>query len=187
MKKIILILFLGFYSFLFSQQTFEICEQGETYTYFSDFEGDGVNTWYINGVSYNGDFLTYTFVNPGIYNIVMRRDNILCYVEQSYQVTVTECEGILYWVPNTFTPDDNEVNQVFGPVMSEGYDLNDFEFLIFNRWGETVWESHDPFGVWDGTYDGKKCTDGVYVWKLQFNVNGNDGRIQDQGHLTLLR
>jgi gliding motility-associated-like protein len=71
--------------------------------------------------------------------------------------------------------------------MSEGYDINGFNFTIFNRWGEVVWESNDPNGRWDGTFNNKMCTDGVYIWKLTFNVFNNDGKITNHGHLTIIR
>lgn len=187
MKKIIFIFCFMFSLISFAQQTFEICGTSQTYTYFADFNGPGVNTWYVNGTPYVSDDLTYTFDQPGNYNIILRRDNVICYDEVSYQVIVTECPGILYWVPNSFTPDSDEHNQMFGPVMTEGFDVNDFTFLIFNRWGEIIWESHDPNSKWDGRYNGNMSQDGIYSWKLQFSVFGDDGRIIDFGHLVLIR
>ena len=131
--------------------------------------------------------LTYTFTQTGTYNIVLRRENVICYVEESIQVVVNDCPGVIYWVPNCFTPDGNENNQLYGPVMVNGYDVNGFEFLIFNRWGNIIWESNDPNSRWDGTFDNKMCTEGVYVWKLTFNVFGNDDKVTNHGHLTLIR
>lgn len=171
-----------------AQQVFELCAgETKTVTYYSTATGDGSNIWSVNGLPFFSDELTYTFSNEGTYNIVVKRENGPCYVEQTLQVIVTECPGVIYWVPNCFTPDGNEANQLFGPVMSDGYDINGFEFLIFNRWGNLVWESHDPNGKWDGTYGGIKCSDGVYIWKIQFNVFGDDGKISDHGHLTIIR
>lgn len=171
-----------------AQQVFELCAgETKTVTYYSTASGDGSNIWSVNGLPFFSDELTYTFSNEGTYNIVVKRENGPCYVEQTLQVIVTECPGVIYWVPNCFTPDGNETNQLFGPVMSDGYDINGFEFLIFNRWGNVVWESHDPDGKWDGTYGGIKCSDGVYIWKIQFNVFGDDGKISDHGHLTIIR
>ena len=171
-----------------AQQVFELCAgETKTVTYYSTATGDGSNIWSVNGLPFFSDELTYTFSNEGTYNIVVKRENGPCYVEQTLQVIVTECPGVIYWVPNCFTPDGNEANQLFGPVMSDGYDINGFEFLIFNRWGNVVWESHDPNGKWDGTYGGIKCSDGVYIWKIQFNVFGDDGKISDHGHLTIIR
>lgn len=187
MRKIIFIFFVTVSNFLFSQQVFEICGESITHTYFSTFNGPGSNTWYVNGISYTGDELTYTFSQPGTYNIVLRRDNVICFDEETYQVIITQCPGILYWVPNSFTPDGDEHNQMFGPVMTEGHDVNDFSFSVFNRWGELIWETKDPGGRWDGTFGGRKCQDGVYSWKLKFNVFGNDDRIQDFGHVVLIK
>lgn len=171
-----------------AQQVFELCAgETKTVTYYSTATGDGSNIWSVNGLPFFSDELTYTFSNEGTYNIVVKRENGPCYVEQTLQVIVSECPGVIYWVPNCFTPDGNEANQLFGPVMSDGYDINGFEFLIFNRWGNVVWESHDPDGKWDGTYGGIKCSDGVYIWKIQFNVFGDDGKISDHGHLTIIR
>ena len=171
-----------------AQQVFELCAgETKTVTYYSTATGDGSNIWSVNGLPFFSDELTYTFSNEGTYNIVVKRENGPCYVEQTLQVIVSECPGVIYWVPNCFTPDGNEANQLFGPVMSDGYDINGFEFLIFNRWGNLVWESHDPNGKWDGTYGGIKCSDGVYIWKMQFNVFGNDDKISDHGHLTIIR
>lgn len=188
MKITLFILFLLFSLVTSAQQFIELCAgETKTVTYSSTSTGDGSTIWYVNNNPYLGNELTYIFSQSGTYNITVRRENGPCYVEESLQVIVTECPGTIYWVPNCFTPDGNEFNQVFGPIMTEGYDINGFEFLVFNRWGNVVWESHDPNGRWDGTFDGKKCSDGVYTWKLTFNVFGNDSKITDHGHLTLIR
>jgi hypothetical protein len=172
-----------------AQQTFELCAgESKTVNYYSNYGGSGNNVWSVNGLVYGDeDTLTYTFNSSGIYNIVLRRENVLCYVEQSIQVTVNDCPGIIYWVPNTFTPDGNEYNQTFGPVLTEGHDVDGFNFKIYNRWGQIIWESKDIHAKWDGYYNGRVCQDGLYTWSLELSILGNDGRIYDQGHLTIIR
>jgi gliding motility-associated-like protein len=188
MKIILFISFMLMSLVTSAQQVFELCAgETKTVTYYSTSTGDGTNTWTVNGLPYFGEELTYTYDNEGVYNIVLRRENGPCYVEEVLQVVISECPGTIYWVPNCFTPDGNELNQIFGPVMTEGYDINGFEFIVFNRWGNIVWESNDPNGRWDGTFQGKKCSDGVYTWKLVFNLFGNDKKITNHGHLTLLK
>lgn len=188
MKYILFILFTILSLVTSAQQIFELCAgETKTVTYYSITNGIGANIWTVNSVSYVGEDLTYTFAQPGNYNITLKHENGLCYVEESLQVVVTPCSETIYWVPNCFTPDADENNQLFGPVMTEGFDINGFEFIVFNRWGEIVWESQDPNGKWDGMYKGKKCTEGVYIWKLQFNVFDNDSKILDHGHLTIIR
>jgi gliding motility-associated-like protein len=188
MKFILFIFFMLMTLVSSAQQLIELCNgETRTVTYFSTATGDGTTSWSVNGLPFFSDELTYTFSNEGSYNIIVKRENGPCYVEQTLQVVVTECPGVIYWVPNCFTPDGNEQNQLFGPVMTEGYDINGFKFLIFNRWGNIVWESEDPNGKWDGTFQGKLCADGVYIWTLVFNVFGNDDKISDHGHLTIIR
>jgi len=171
-----------------AQQLIELCAgESKTVTYFSTSTSDGTNTWTVNGLPYFSEELTYTFSDEGTYNIVLKRENGPCYVEETFQVVISECPSVTYWVPNTFTPDGDEHNQLFGPIMTEGFDVDNFTFLIFNRWGEIIWESHDPNGKWDGSYGGNICQDGIYSWKIQFNVFGNDGRIDDNGHVVILR
>jgi gliding motility-associated-like protein len=188
MKYVVFIWFLLTSLVVLSQQTFELCVgETKTVTYTAISNGVGANVWSVNGIIYLSEDLIYTFEQTGTYNITVKRENGPCYVEETLQVFVMECPGVTYWVPNCFTPDGNENNQLYGPVMVNGYDINGFEFLVFNRWGQIVWESNDPNGRWDGTFDNKMCTEGVYVWKLTFNVFGNDDKVTNHGHLTLIR
>jgi hypothetical protein len=171
-----------------AQEFIEICAgETKTMTYFVTSSIDGDITWNVNGVNYITDELTYDFSEDGVYNFKVRLDNGPCYIEQELMVVVTECSGIIYWVPNTFTPDGNESNQQFGPVMSSGYDISGFSFIIFNRWGEVMWETYDPNIFWGGRYNNILCQDGIYTWKLEFSVFGNDGKIRDYGFVTLIK
>ena len=97
-------------------------------------------------------------------------------------------EEIIYYVPNTFTPDDDSYNQFFQPVFTSGYDPFDYTLLIFDRWGEIIFESHDVDKGWDGTYSGNyKVQDGTYTWKIEFKTSINDKRITEIGHVNVLR
>ena len=68
-----------------------------------------------------------------------------------------------------------------------GIDIYDFDFLIFNRWGELIWENHDPEIGWDGTYNGNIVQAGTYTWKIEFKTKLNDERKMVVGHVNLLR
>jgi len=59
--------------------------------------------------------------------------------------------------------------------------------LIFNRWGELIFESHNKEVGWDGTYLGKFVQDGVYVWKINIKMEYTDKRKEYYGHVTILR
>ncbi len=95
---------------------------------------------------------------------------------------------VIYYVPNTFTPDNDSHNQFFKPVFTSGYDPYDYTLLIFNRWGEIVFESHDVDRGWDGTYAGNYVVqDGTYTWKIEFKTIETDERVMDIGHVNVLR
>ncbi len=115
--------------------------------------------------------------------------------EITYRVTFTNLDGcssdefinitydaVLY-VPNTFTPDNNGLNETF---QITGGNLKEMECLIFNRWGELLYTMTEPYQTWDGTYMGKPCQDGTYIWKLTYTDFVNK-QYQLSGHVNLIR
>jgi gliding motility-associated-like protein len=107
-------------------------------------------------------------------------------------VTVIQViQELIYYVPNTFTPDDDVYNQTFKPVFTTGFDPYDYTLRIFDRWGELIFESHNAAIGWDGTYgQGDNVNiveDGTYVWQIEFKTSKNDERKLVVGHINLLR
>jgi gliding motility-associated-like protein len=98
-------------------------------------------------------------------------------------------EETIFYVPNTFTPDGDNYNQTFYPVFYSGYDPFNFEMLIFNRWGELIFETHNVEIGWDGTSTirGRKAQDGIYTWKITYKNQYSDERTVVVGHVTLIR
>lgn len=104
--------------------------------------------------------------------------------------SITVDEELIFYVPNTFTPDGDDFNELFTPVFTSGYDPFDFHMMIFNRWGELIWESYDASVGWDGTYGvdkSKIVQDGTYTWKIDFKTTMTDERILRVGHVNVLR
>lgn len=93
----------------------------------------------------------------------------------------------LFYVPNAFTPNGDEFNTVFKPVMTVGVDYREYVLKIYNRWGELVFESHDAEVGWDGTFFGKSAPDGVYVWEIKFREIFTSNSIISRGFVNLLR
>jgi gliding motility-associated-like protein len=92
-------------------------------------------------------------------------------------------EAHYVYVPNTFTPDGNRLNNVFSASV---FGVNTLGIQIFNRWGELVFESNNPRFEWDGTYQGKLCADGTYTWKIIYAANsGLEEKLV--GHVNLLK
>ncbi|MFM7666798.1 MAG: gliding motility-associated C-terminal domain-containing protein, partial [Bacteroidota bacterium] len=150
--------------------------------------GADIYTWnysLINGIPYLPNIGETEFIVQG-------STNAGCSGTDTVLVTVLEdCveeEEIVFWVPNTFTPDNDQFNQSWNVVFYSGYDPFAFELYVFNRWGELIWESHDVNIGWDGTYfNGRKCPDGVYTWKIKFKTLNSDDKRTAVGHLNLIR
>ena len=97
-------------------------------------------------------------------------------------------EALLFYIPNSFTPDFDDYNQTFKPIFTTGFDPMDFTLLIYNRWGQIIFESHDPAVGWSGTYGaGNEISqDGTYIWKIDFKADESSDRKMLQGHVTLI-
>lgn len=96
-------------------------------------------------------------------------------------------DRILLYVPNTFTPDQDNFNETFKPVFTSGFDPQDFTLYVFNRYGELIFESHNSEIGWDGTYGGKIAQGGTYIWKIIFKESETDKHHRLDGHINLLR
>ena len=92
--------------------------------------------------------------------------------DTSYQEINIE-DTLLVYIPNTFTPDGDGVNDLFKVIGSDLYN-KDFIFTIFNRWGEIVFEGHTPDEGWDGTFRGNYCPIGTYVYQLVLKNEGEN-------------
>jgi gliding motility-associated-like protein len=95
---------------------------------------------------------------------------------------------LLFYVPNVFTPNSDQFNNTFYPVFTSGYDPYDYHLMIFNRWGELIFESYNAGIGWDGTYgNGDLVQDDVYVWKIDFKESMSDKRHKHMGHVSVLK
>lgn len=95
-------------------------------------------------------------------------------------------EPFTVYIPNTFTPDGNQHNNVFDAVIY--LPVTFWEFKILDRWGETLFVSDDPQIGWDGTYQGKIVQDDTYTYVLKY-ISCEDAKKEKviTGHVNLLR
>lgn len=156
---------------------------------------------FINGSSFGDNFLwtiegngTSTVLNPSIEFGEMPDQylvELIAYTDEGCSDTVTSIvnikDRIIFYVPNTFTPDEDEFNPTFTPIFTAGFDPFDYKLLIYNRWGEILFESNDASIGWDGTYNGKIVKDGTYIWNIEFKETMSDKRHVHTGHINLLR
>lgn len=101
--------------------------------------------------------------------------------------TVLMEKGVILYVPNSFTPDGNQYNAVFLPIVTSGIDKGQYELEVFNRWGESVFRSKNTLEGWDGTYKGIACPEGMYTWKITYKTSSSDEKREHVGHVNLLR
>ncbi|MDQ3101222.1 MAG: CotH kinase family protein, partial [Bacteroidota bacterium] len=92
----------------------------------------------------------------------------------------------VYYTPNSFTPNGDGINDVFFPI-NNVIDLESYDLNIYDRWGQVIFKSTDPYEGWDGTSAGGDLPIGVYVFRA-FMVDANlDDRYEIFGHVTLIR
>ncbi len=129
---------------------------------------------------------SHTYDLPGLYPVVLIVTNDSgCTDTAIIDITVNDYHT--FYMPNAFTPDGNGRNEIFGPVftniLAEGYSM-----MIFDRWGNLVFESDRPEKGWNGTWKntGQPVQQDVYVWRIQYTDNMYK-QYKLMGHVTLLR
>jgi gliding motility-associated-like protein len=108
-----------------------------------------------------------------------------CLDTASEEVTVEDV--FAFYAPNAFTPNGDGINENFIPQMNN-YDISTFEFYVYNRWGELIYETNSPDSPWNGrAKKGKNVAQqDVYSWLVYVNeMNGK--RHKFVGHVTLLK
>jgi gliding motility-associated-like protein len=106
-----------------------------------------------------------TNINEFIITLVARSE--LGCSDTTYQ-TYRFKDKLIYYVANTFTPNGDELNQSFKPYFTSGFEIFSYKLQIYNRWGQLIFESYDSNIGWDGTYDNRLVSQGIYTWKIEF-------------------
>jgi len=128
----------------------------------------------------------YTFIDePGTYEVCLTATSSAGCSADTCDNVVIDDEFLLY-VPNSFTPNGDGINDVFLPKVN-GVDPLDYTFMIFNRWGELIFDSHHPTIGWDGNYKSVLSENGAYVWKISCRDGSSAERHEYIGHVTLIR
>ncbi len=143
----------------------------------------------------NGNFSSYLWSTGSM------APSIVINFANSYWLTVTDVNGCPYtddleatlaedcfvtlFIPNAFTPNNDEHNRYF---RTTGSYIKFFHMEIYNRWGEMVFETDDIDSHWDGTYGGKICPQGMYTYIVKYAHDLNsDEKLTQTGHLNLMR
>jgi gliding motility-associated-like protein len=95
-----------------------------------------------------------------------------------------------FFIPNSFTPNDDGTNELFGPKTLCKF--SKYKLIIFNRWGQKIFETDDQKKCWDGTYRDKACPSDIYVYLIEAEKSGKgftatEKYLNLKGHITLFR
>jgi gliding motility-associated-like protein len=104
-----------------------------------------------------------------------------CTARDTVRITVIELPAL--YVPNSFTPNHDKVNDGFKPYFNA---LKTIEWRVYDRWGLLIYDTNDLKGLWDGTYKGLDAPQDVYVYKVTA-VDVHDVTIEKTGTVTLIR
>lgn len=163
-------------------------EEGETplIVNFSDRSTDAATYhWYFGtGDSASTTDTYYTYTDSGVYHVKLVVENLAgCPSEFEHIVRVRA--GTDVFAPNTFTPNNDNVNDEFKVVCNGATDK--FELSIYNRWGERVFLSTDPNNGWDGLFRNEKCRQDIYTWKLKYSFKSSADAREVFGKINLER
>jgi gliding motility-associated-like protein len=150
--------------------------------------GGGNIVWILNQDSITNPTLPILWNNYGTFTFsAVAYENGCVSYPTTYITTIQRCPEELIYIPNTFTPDGNEINHVFLPIFTSGFDPEDFYLTIYNRWGELIFKSYNSEIAWDGTYNNTICQSGIYTWIIVYGDKNNDKKTLIKGNVNLIR
>jgi gliding motility-associated-like protein len=102
----------------------------------------------------------------------------------SVKVKIKACDCEIL-VPNSFTPNEDDRNDYFFPVLQCEYSY--YNMTIFDRWSNTVFITNNPNGRWDGRFKGNLCPDDIYVYRIETIEKGSERKSVSKGQISLFR
>jgi len=155
---------------------------GNTFTY----------NWQMTNSTNVGGVDTSTTKNPskiydnnGKFPVMLEVRNEYGCIDTVFKIVTIE-EDMNVFIPNTFTPNDDNINDVFN-VKGLGLKTEGYLMEIFDRWGTLVYSSKDINKGWDGTIKGVKAAEGVYIYSVRVIGGNGVGKKEFKGHVSLLK
>ena len=127
----------------------------------------------------NGSVLPFLVVNqPGIYSVTVTDS---CGSAQD-DIIITKRDCTPYF-PSAFTPNHDGKNDLF--KILNGFNLKDYNLIVYNRWGQKVFQTKNPATGWDGGINGQQQPTGVFVWYSSFKRDNKE--VTMKGVVVLIR
>lgn len=140
-------------------------------------------------VEVNGKIYSESVLSTQVFNYI---DTLIssqgCDSITVFRLTVNPC-GCELRFPNAFTPDGDGLNDTFQPVVFCDQIIADYRMVIYDRWGETVYDTYEYNKSWDGTINGYPMPTDVFVYSVQYEiVDGNNRQFyHETKDFTLIR
>ena len=137
----------------------------------------------INGLQYQSA-TTFTGLAPNTYSVTVKDQSTGCI--SSSKILVVKADISLpgkYLIPTAFTPNNDGINDCFG-IKFWGV-VSEFQLIIYNRWGETVFTTTNPVNCWDGMYKSVTASQGNYVYYIKAKTLC--GLVDKRGNVLLVR
>lgn len=103
-----------------------------------------------------------------------------------FQGSTQESDG-MFSISQNLTPDGEGFYKVFKPIFNAGFHPIDYNFKIFNRWGELIFEASDFEEGWDGFYEGKLVESFTFTWRIKFRLIEDEELKVYSGHVNVIR
>ncbi|MCX7649124.1 MAG: gliding motility-associated C-terminal domain-containing protein [Flavobacteriales bacterium] len=151
----------------FSSDT-SVCDN-ETLILYPSFQGNSY-LWNTGSTEYS-----IQVTDSGVYYVQVFVDTMECPLVDTFHVALKDCFEPLT-LPNIFTPNGDGPNDTYFALTTSSYD--DFYIEIYNRWGNLIYRSTDPYFKWDGRGPfGERVSDGVYFWVAGYKYNEKSGKL----------
>jgi gliding motility-associated-like protein len=150
----------------------------ENYQVIADFNASSTTFLYHDSTNLGGCYFVTAYDSLPNHNESIASDT-LC---------IENCE-INYFLPNVFSPNNDQVNDTFHPILPAKY-VGEIDFLVLNRWGNLIFETTNPSIGWDGRdHDsGELVSEGVYTYicSIQTNTLNGPKKITQQGFVHVI-
>jgi len=124
-----------------------------------------------------------TSLTNGTYTVTVTDGNGCATTYSVLFDVIGDCVDPVVYVPNIFSPNGDGNNDVFYVRATM---IRKFHLLIYDRWGEKLFESDDIASGWDGTYKGQDMHSDVYVYHLALTLSDNT-EVKRKGNISLVR
>jgi gliding motility-associated-like protein len=148
-------------------------------------------------ISANGNGILKWISGENIGCVDCPSTHVLPYTKSCYVVEATDTKGCkaqddvcieiindyAVYIPNTFTPNGDDVNDIFYVY---GFGIKDYKMTIYDRWGIKLFTSTDQTQGWNGIYNGEICEQGTYIYYVEFTPYKGKHEIRP-GHVNIIR